>query len=175
MEISKEKSDRKFRRLPHCATCIQIRLFGRYQHRWKSPKKNQIGNLGDFLTARRAFRSDFSDATNTDGNLQRKISPALSRKDHCSSTSSMEHFEVSPDAERHGGFSILRKLVATEWRRRLRHSRARLFLCELRTTCVCPPSISSTPLRTNWRWSANTPPPTKWKLFVSTRIMGEVV
>jgi hypothetical protein len=29
-------------------------------------------NLGDFLTAPRAFRSDFSDATNTDGNLPKK-------------------------------------------------------------------------------------------------------
>jgi hypothetical protein len=94
--------------------------------------------------------SGSSEATNTDGNFPRKNLTALSRKDHCSSTSSMEQFEVSPDAERHGGFSTLRKLVANEWRRRLRHSRICLFLCELRNTCACPPSISSILLRTNW-------------------------
>lgn len=37
----------------------------------------------------------------------------------------MEQFEVSLDAERHGGFSTLRKLVANGWRSRLLHPRAR--------------------------------------------------
>ena len=67
------------------------------------------------MTASRAFRYDFSDATNTDGNLPKKNLAGLSRKDHCFSTSSMEHFEVSPDAERHGGFWTLRKFEAMEW------------------------------------------------------------
>jgi hypothetical protein len=64
--------------------------------------------------------------------ISQKNLAALSREDPCSSTSSTEHFEVSPDAERHGGFSSLRKLVANEWRRRLLHSLIRIFLSDLR-------------------------------------------
>ena len=56
----------------------------------------------------------------------------LSLKSIIFSTISMESFEDSPDANRHGGYSILRELVANEWRSRLLHPRTRLFLCELR-------------------------------------------
>src|SRR5437899_9822431 len=45
----------------------------------------------------------------------------------------MEAFEVSPDAERHGGISILQELVANQWRRLLR-PQTRLFPCAQRNT-----------------------------------------
>src|ERR1017187_5209291 len=56
----------------------------------------------------------------------------LSRKSIIFPTISMESFEDSPDANRHGGTSIPRELVAKEWRSRLLHPRTHLFLCELR-------------------------------------------
>src|ERR1035437_1011318 len=49
----------------------------------------------------------------------------LSRKSIIFPTISMESFEDSPDANRHGGTSIPRELVAKEWRSRLLHPRTR--------------------------------------------------
>jgi hypothetical protein len=52
----------------------------------------------------------------------------------------MESIQFSPDAKRHGGFSIPQELVANEWRSPPLPSRTLLFASEPRNTCACPPN-----------------------------------
>jgi hypothetical protein len=44
----------------------------------------------------------------------------------------MKSFEDSPDANHHGGYSIMRELVVKKWRSRLLQPRTRFFLYEQR-------------------------------------------
>jgi len=55
----------------------------------------------------------------------------------------MESFEDSPDADRHGGNSIPRELVAKKWRNCLLQPRTRLFLCEQHNLHVIEPATFS--------------------------------
>lgn len=92
------------------------------------------------------------EATLTDsGSPNGKIfCPCCRENCFCFATSSMESIKFSPDATRHGGFSIPQELVANEWRSPPLPSRTRLFPSEPRNTCACPPNTNSTPLKTNW-------------------------